>query len=774
MNQKIRKSESCITHKKSLNLISVYDHFLNPAMEEPTYYEHALDDLLISSSGKQSKALAHFNYFLESYCRQIGVNVVKAEEIPYRGITDEPNPTNKAIYEFWDNMIGAFFTYMGTAAMCNLNPKGRRLAYQSATQYCSSVKVYFTNRFRIETPIPVFHEHHWKKLRENLRGRYREGSRASGTRIVEGKTPSTREDREAMATGCIWLGTAESAEFWHLLNTSYHCSGRGSEVSLVTVDATSVVEVREDVYQYSILQTEIQRQKGGPYQTIPIYPHRDGILEDFYFSMVYLTVMTGCENKYVFPMFSDAALKTTSNKSDSKVSSLWTKLFDELNNTFAELSVHINEKLSSHCNKKGSNQVMADCPSVSGLAQIFRTGWELRGCDTLFEYICGSFVMSQQAGKAVSGWTAKVGDIILGGQPTTFSDIEGDTSKLKQFTDILFEDDKSENWDPKVRELLVMALLLRFDQFLDVFESNPDIKLKVSGDTCLRDRFSGDHLFICRVKKALDRAQVGEVQFDGWISESRSAFMSRNIPGIPIEKFPLYGGKGDQIMMDPRCFVDHFNVLASVTQNINVNVQRLQHMVNDIRRNQQSERLLGSIMYEDFHRVMKSVERLEKYVVGHTKEVPSTPTQHDVIRFSISSKALTNRMSLTDVTIAFFVDNYETGFILDKKSDMWGDLDLSERKRLRNLFFTIKRAVRMVLMHADAYPEKPECITDYKEVVRKIAQPAEERIRNELGFGKKTISIYKLTSHPSIKTLEKSLKLPENTPEHANKFFKID
>ena len=68
---------------------------------------------------------------------------------------------------------------------------------------------------------------------------------------------------------------------------------------------------------------------------------------------------------------------------------------------------------------------MAESPLCSGLAQIFHTGWELRGCDTLFEYICGSMVMCHQAGKAVSKWTANIGDLIVGGQPPTFDDIGG-------------------------------------------------------------------------------------------------------------------------------------------------------------------------------------------------------------------------------------------------------------------------------------------------------------------------------------------------------------
>jgi hypothetical protein len=46
-----------------------------------------------------------------------------------------------------------------------------------------------------------------------LRGKYREANRASGKPAVNG-----------------WQHVA--LEFWHLLNTTYHCSGRGLEVSL--------------------------------------------------------------------------------------------------------------------------------------------------------------------------------------------------------------------------------------------------------------------------------------------------------------------------------------------------------------------------------------------------------------------------------------------------------------------------------------------------------------------------------------------------------------
>ena len=108
-------------------------------------------------------------------------------------------------------------------------------------------------------------------------------------------------------------------------------------------------------------------------------------------------------------------------------------------------------------------------------------------------------------------------------------------------------------------------------------------------------------------------------------------------------------------------------------------------------------------------------------------------------------------MSVADVTVSFFVDNYPAGFKKDKDSDSWNDLDPTERKRLRNHFAAIKRAVRMVLMHADSYPTIP----DDKESIRRLATAAVERIRNELEFGNKTITYYKLTATQQLRLSRK-------------------
>ena len=98
------------------------------------------------------------------------------------------------------------------------------------------------------------------------------------------------------------------------------------------------MEVDEGIHQYHILQAEVQRQKDGPLQNITIYPHRDGTLKDYYFSLIHLLVMTGCNNWFVSPMFAVAALKTKSGKSNSQVSSLWSSLFDDIRKKFKSLN----------------------------------------------------------------------------------------------------------------------------------------------------------------------------------------------------------------------------------------------------------------------------------------------------------------------------------------------------------------------------------------------------------------------------------------------------
>lgn len=736
---------------------------ISRSSDNPTIYGDCRNDLLHSKAAKQNNAITHYNHFLKSYCLQIGIDIVEAKDIPYHGIPEKTSP--KAVSEFWGKMIGSFFTYMGTDARNRCNPVGARLAVGSAAQYCSSVKTFFTDKFRDDPVFPVFQAEQWNKLKNNLRGKYREENRALGKTSVTGKASSTREDRELMATGCIWLGTVATAEFWHLSNATYHCSCRGSEVSLMQSSGLKPAEVNEDVYQYPILKLDLIRQKkeGNPIQEVAMYTHRNGVLEDFYFSSIYLVVMCGCSSEYILPEFSKAALKTKDGKSDSKVSGLWTKMFDDILDAFEMLADRINKKLSSHCNKKGSNQDLAENPAVSGIAQIFRSNWEKKATDTLFEYISDSFVLQQQCGKAVSKWPTRPGC----GQSPTFDDIDDNRVRLKQFTDILFEEDMEERWHPKVRELLVMTLLLRYDQFLDVLETHPEASPKPFTDATLRDRFSHDHLFVCRVKKALARARVNEVQFSGWVSQTNDAFINRNYQGIPNSKLSLYGGK--PILVDPRCLDDRLNDLTQVIHNINWNVQKLQHTVNDIRRNQQSEGILENLLHNNLDKVVKSTQRLEARLIGECGESEESP-QDGVIKFSVSLKALTSRTPATEVTVNYFLDDYCKGYELDKKT--WSTMDKDERNKLRKNYNRVKFAVRFILKHVDSFPPKSSPMA-WKQSLQGVTKAAEERIRREYKFEEgKVITYHTLNDNPPLKQAEKTRPwrdfIPEEVQESLN------
>jgi len=750
-----------------------------PIAAKTVFYADVRDDLNASAASKEKQALNHFNHFLKDYCGQIGIDVVEAASIPYRGIPRKPS--NKAVLEFWDLMIGAFITYMGNHARIGCDPEAERLKRGTAAQYCSSVKGFFVNKFRNDPAIPVFQDKQWSKLMTKLRGKYREANRAVGKPAVEGNESSTREDREWMATGCIWDGTAETAEFWHLLNTSYHCSGRCSEVSLVKPEDIRALEVNDVINQYDILQSDVQRQKDGPLQSIAIYPHRDGVLEDYYFSLIYLIVMAGCNNRFMLPTFSTAASKTKSGKSNSQVSSLWSALFDDIRNKFESLSTKINSNLSSHCNRGGSNQVVVETPGLS-LAAVFRTGWANRGRDTLWEYISDSFVLSSQAGKALSRWTCKIGDVIHGGQPPSFDDIggyqgtpppspsqdsdavatalvDGNRDKLQQFADVLFEDDVEQRWHPKVREILVMALLLRYDQFCAVLRKHPgayipDLNFKSYDPSDPRFDVNHsldyntirDHLFVCRVKQALKKAGADELVFNDWCKCARSAFIERNLISIP--DLSLYGGTNKRIKMDPRCFIDHFNALSSLAQSTHHVVQQLRRQLNDMTEIMTHNLNLNHQHHFTQSALVDSVRRIESHLLGdRPQSVSSQPSSSVITKFTVSSKGITNRMSVSDVFVSFFYEDYRAGFELDKNSEAWKeDMDATEKKKHKNLFAKIKRAIRMVLMHADDFPLPPDDPSKYKEVLRRTTSAAEDRIRNSLAFGEKKISFYTLTN----------------------------
>lgn len=121
-------------------------------------------------------------------------------------------------------------------------------------------------------------------------------------------------------------------------------------------------------------------------------------------------------------------------------------------------------------------------------------------------------------------------------------------------------------------------------------------------------------------------------------AQARMAFFKRNLPALPIEKFSLYGGgenakkalcggaTGTGILMDPRCFVSHFNALSSVTQNIHMNLQHQQHAINDIRHYMKCEKVLtNDFVLAKLHTMMRSIQRLENHLIGEPRARATSP-----------------------------------------------------------------------------------------------------------------------------------------------------
>ena len=126
---------------------------------------------------------------------------------------------------------------------------------------------------------------------------------------------------------------------------------------------------------------------------------------------------------------------------------------------------------------------------------------------------------------------------------------------------------------------------------------------------------------------------------------------------------------------------------------------------------------------------------------------------------------------MSEVAVAFFVDDHMRGHQLDKQTDSWNnDMSTPEKKRLCNFCGAIKRAVRTLLCCCDSFPS-----TFDKECLGKVFSDAENRLRDNLGFEpQKNVTVHLLIQHPESKKLEKTLKPPENTPDPLWKVFKSD
>ena len=384
---------------------------------------------------------------------------------------------------------------------------------------------------------------------------------------------SDDDDMEALSRACIWMNQSQFAEFWHLNNTTVHLSGRGSEVALNKFKHLSSKTMKELDGDSHVINVFIHRAKNSHEQNLPIFPHRDSFFLDWYFSLIYLIVMFGMIGEYVFPTFAEHALRfKKDNKNDSQVSQHWTTMFTRLFEKCAlfghDLRQIINKKLSSHHGKKRATQVMGESSICSGLAQIFRTGWEVRGFHSIFDYMVGSVRMMKDAGKAVAGWVHKIGEHVLGGKPPSANDIYLHKEEFQLFVDHIFiEDQPDEEGEcqisPKVRELLVCSMLRHWDRFIQCLKEHPGGEFEEPWR----------HLFVARVFGKLRDSGCTPEHFDSWKLQVQRGFKHKNLCALKIRLYdptiPPSALTEEQreesrpAYFNSVCMLDHVNNLVS-------------------------------------------------------------------------------------------------------------------------------------------------------------------------------------------------------------------
>ena len=193
---------------------------------------------------------------------------------------------------------------------------------------------------------------------------------------------------------------------------------------------------------------------------------------------------------------------------------------------------------------------MAEMSSVSGLAQMFRTGWEVRGFHSLFDYVVGTMTMAQQAGKALAGWTTAHGNHVPGGIPPSLLDIQTEQQKAKEFSALLFG--SVEGLEPDAKSMMTATILRFYGDFCSALKEHPD------------HLNQQEHWLVQTMKSHLERAQVSDATFQKWQDEINAGFRRKNIAALPLSC--LSQEELEHVQVDLRSFTQGFNHLQQLCQ----------------------------------------------------------------------------------------------------------------------------------------------------------------------------------------------------------------
>ena len=185
---------------------------------------------------------------------------------------------------------------------------------------------------------------------------------------------------------------------------------------------------------------------------------------------------------------------------------------------------------------------------------------------------------------------------------------------------------------------------------------------------------------MCQVDGALEKARVDKFTFNKWCECACSAFIEHNLTAIP--DFTPYGGNNKRIKLDPRCFIDHMNSIASLAQSNHHVIQQLRRQLTDMQEIMTHYLTSTHKHLHETRSVVESVQRIDRHLLGK-RPIPVSPQpSFDVTKFTVSSKGITNQMSVSDIFVSFFYEDYRSGFEVDKKSEAWKeDMDVPKLQK---------------------------------------------------------------------------------------------
>ena len=342
-------------------------------------------------------------------------------------------------------------------------------------------------------------------------------------------------------------------------------------MSTLKPEDLSVVEGNENLLTYRLISVSLQRDRDGPLQVLSLYPHRHSPQDDPCFGLLYSLVVGGCAKPDLFPKFSrEAAIVNRKDKTASRLAAFWTLCFSSLHKEFKSLSEAVNEKLTCYRGRKGANQKLAETSTVSGLAQIFRSGWELCGIHAIFDCVTGSKTLTNQAGKALSGWSCRCKNEIIRGCPLDLKSIRSNPELVSGFVMALFSDNVEVRWSLSIRNVLTATLLSFCEEFLHVLVEHPN---SICDDV-------SRHPLVHAINKALRVANVKSTVFDCWCKEVREGFSVKNLMALPWDM--LLNCLHD-IKVDPRALFDKFDALAFSYHSLFTQKMNLEHNVSRLR-----------------------------------------------------------------------------------------------------------------------------------------------------------------------------------------------